>query len=74
MAKRAHWTTEEVLEEILSDEEPVVELQQDWGEIEDGRDRLDRDEPCMEGSDEEFSDLEDLQEEEGNTGNFSVNT
>ena len=36
MAKRAHWTTEEVLEEILSDEEPVVELQQDWGEIEDG--------------------------------------
>ena len=42
MAKRAHRTTEEVLEEILSDEEPVVELQHDWGEIDDGRDKLDR--------------------------------
>ena len=26
---------------------------------------LDRDEPCMEGSDDQFSDLEDLEEDEG---------
>ena len=63
MAKRVHWTTEEILEEVLSDEEPVVDLQ-DWVEL---GVLFERDEPCMEGSDEEFSDLEDLEVDEGNT-------
>ena len=57
MAKRPHWTTEDVLEEILGDVEPGEE----WVEpiAEDGRGEIDREEPLMEGSDEEFSDWED---------------
>ncbi len=55
MAKRPHWTTEEVLQ---GDEEPAEE---DREEVEDGRGEEDRDEPVMEGSDEEFSDWEDFQ-------------
>ena len=41
MTKRLHFTLEEVLEDVLSDDED-----------------LDDDEPIMEGSDDEFSDLE----------------
>ena len=41
MTKRLHFTLEEVLEDVLSDDED-----------------LDDDEPMMEGSDDEFSDLE----------------
>ena len=66
MAKRPHWTTEEVLEEILGDEEP----EEEWVEpiAEDGRGEIDREEPVMEGSDEEFSDWEDFEEAEGAVG------
>ena len=55
MAKRAHWTTEQVLEEVMTDEK------QDLGDLEVGEydgGEVDRDEPVMEGSDEEFSDFE----------------
>ncbi len=62
MAKRPHWTTEEVLHEIMSDEEPAEEWGEDSEEVEDGRGEVDRDEPVMEGSDEELSDWEDFQE------------
>ena len=68
MAKRPHWTTEEVLEEILTDEEPREEWVDNTSEgpvVEDGRGELDREEPVMEGSDEKFSDSEDLEEAEG---------
>ena len=41
MTKRLHFTLEEVLEDVLSDDED-----------------LDDDEPMMEGSDDEFTDLE----------------
>ena len=41
MTKRLHFTLEEVLEDVLSDDED-----------------LEDDEPMMEGSDDEFSDLE----------------
>ena len=66
MAKRPHWTTEEVLEEIIGDEEPEVE----WVEpiTEDGRGEIEREEPLMEGSDEEFSDCEDFEEAESAVG------
>ena len=74
MAKRVHWTTQEISEEELSDEEPVVDLQEDWLEVEEDRVLFERNEPCMEGSDEEFSDLGDLEEDGGNTaGNIAVN-
>ena len=46
MTKRLHFTLEEVLEDVLSDD-----------------DDLDDDEPMMEGSDNEFSDL-DMDENE----------
>ena len=68
MAKRPHWTTEEVLEEVLTDEEPGEEWVGNTSEgpvVEDGRGELDREEPVMEGSDEEFSDSKDLEEAEG---------
>ena len=71
MAKRPHWTAEQVLQEILSDElagEPELE---DEPEAENGRGKLDRDEPFMEGSDEEFSDFEEL---EGGEGSNVYNT
>ena len=42
MTKRLHFTLEEVLEDMLSDDEDLDDL----------------DEPMMEGSDDEFSDLE----------------
>ena len=58
MAKRAHWTTEQVLEEVMSDEEPVEQDLGDWELDGDDRGEVDRDEPVMEGSDEEFSDFE----------------
>ena len=51
-----------MLEELFSDEE-TAEVSE---EIEyDGE--VDTREPCMNGSDEEFSDLEDLEDEEGRT-------
>ena len=49
MTKRLHFTLEEVLEDVLSDDE-----------------ELDNDEPMMEGSDDEFSDLE-VDEDEDDT-------
>ena len=49
MTKRPHFTLEEVLEDVLSDDE-----------------ELDNDEPMMEGSDDEFSDLE-VDEDEDDT-------
>ena len=62
MAKRPHWTTEEVLQEILSDAEEMVE---EGPAVVDGMGDMDREEPVMEGSDEEFSDWEDFEEAEG---------
>ncbi len=61
MAKRPHWTTEEVLEDILNDEEPAEGWEEDMGEVtvEDGRGEVDRDEPVMQGSDDEFSDWDE---------------
>ena len=47
MTKRLHFTLEEVLEDVLSDDED-----------------LDDDEPMMEGSDDEFSDLDVDENEE----------
>ena len=49
MTKRLHFTLEEVLEDVLSDDE-----------------ELDDDEPMMEGSDDEFLDLE-VDEDEDDT-------
>ena len=49
MTKRLHFTLEEMLEDVLSDDE-----------------ELDNDEPMMEGSDDEFSDLE-VDEDEDDT-------
>ena len=54
MTKRLHFTLEEVLEDVLSDDE------------------LDDDEPMMEGSDDEFSDLE-VDEDEDDT-NSAIDT
>ncbi len=45
----------------MDDEEPAEEWGEDMEEVEDGRGEQDRDEPVMEGSDEEFSDWEDFQ-------------
>ncbi len=53
MTKRPHWTTEQVLEQILSEGEPT----EDQDQAEDGRGDMDRDEPVMEGSDERFGRL-----------------
>ena len=50
MTKRLHFTLEEVLDDILSDDEDVD----------------DPDEPMMEGSDDDFSDLE-MDEDEDDT-------
>ena len=47
MAKRAHWTTEEVLDEVFSDQESADMIAGDREEVD-----LDEDEPCMEGSDD----------------------
>ena len=44
MAKRPHWTTEEVLQDILNDEEPAEEWEVDMEEV-----TADRDEPVMQG-------------------------
>ena len=68
MAKRAHWTTEQVLEEVMSDEEPVEQDLGDWELDGDDRGEVDRDEPVMEGSDEEFSDFELMTQKVGFTG------
>ncbi len=54
MAKRPHWTTEEVLQDILNDEEPTEEWEEDMEEV-----TADRDEPVMQGSDKEFSDWDE---------------
>ena len=54
MAKRPHWTTEEVLQDILNDEEPAEEWEVHMAEV-----TADRDEPVMQGSDEEFSDWDE---------------
>ena len=51
MAKRAHWTTEQVLEEVMSDEEPMEQALGDWELGEEDREEVDREEPVMEGSD-----------------------
>ena len=50
MTKRLHFTLEEVLDDVLSDDEDVD----------------DPDEPMMEGSDDDFSDLE-MDEDEDDT-------
>ncbi len=50
MTKRPHWTTEEVLQEVLCQEE--------YGR-EDTEDDIDRDEPVMEGSGDEFSEWDE---------------
>ena len=52
MAKRPHWTTEEVLQDILNDEEPAeeweVDMTEEWEEdMEEVT--ADRDEPVMQG-------------------------
>ena len=56
MAKRPHWTTEEVLQDILNDEEPAEEWEDDmteeWEEdMEEDMEEVtaDRDEPVMQG-------------------------
>ena len=54
MAKRPHWTTEEVLQDILNDEELAEEWEEDMEEV-----TADRDEPVMQGSDKEFSDWDE---------------
>ena len=62
MAKRPHWTTEEVLQDILNDEEPAEEWEADMAEEwEDDMEEVtaDRDEPVMQGSEEEFSDWDE---------------
>lgn len=48
MAKRQHWTTEEVLEEILSGEEPLEMTAVEREDIDNGTGEIDKDEPIME--------------------------
>ena len=65
MTKRPHWTVEEVLGHILSDEEKQPGM--DHQDTEDlGQLREVMDEPIMEGSDNEFSDLEEEGERKKN--------
>ncbi len=56
MTKRPHWTTEEVLQQILDNEESAESDREDYMEDPVAEDEVDRDEPVMDGSDEDFSD------------------
>ncbi len=60
MTKRPHWTTEQVLQQVLDTEDPAESEGEDYMEdpvAEADIGEVDRDEPVMDGSDDELSDL-----------------
>ena len=57
MTKRQHFTLDEVLDNVLSDDEDYDDL----------------DEPIMEGSDDEFSDLDVLDSDDDEPMNIDIN-